>query len=153
MEPKELRCTACGAALHYEPGQPVIVCSHCGTEFTIDEGTGDVYVEYMLEEAEPTPPAPPIPPSGFAEDTRPVYEPIVLSMLRAGKRNPAIKLVQSETGLGLREAEELVDALAAREGVVPPQPGGKEWMWVALAVVGLLAVTGFLAAFFLTQNG
>jgi DNA-directed RNA polymerase subunit RPC12/RpoP len=151
MEPKELRCSACGAALHYESGRPVIVCSHCGTEFSIDEPTGEVYVEYMLEEAEAIPEIEAPEENLFGEDSRPVYEPIVLSMLRAGKRTPAVKLVRSETGLGLREAEELVDALAAREGIVVPASSNTAWVWVVFVII-FVALTGVLAAFILTQS-
>jgi LSD1 subclass zinc finger protein len=56
MEPCELRCNACGAALHYEEGAAVITCAHCGTEYALETQAEGVF-EFTIEEAEEEIPA------------------------------------------------------------------------------------------------
>lgn len=51
VEPRELRCNACGAALHYEEGAAVIKCAHCGTEYALETAAEGV-LEFTIEEAE-----------------------------------------------------------------------------------------------------
>ena len=36
------RCAACGGDLVYQPGQPCLVCPHCGASQAIDAGAGEV---------------------------------------------------------------------------------------------------------------
>jgi LSD1 subclass zinc finger protein len=137
-EPRELRCKACGAALHYEPGAEVLTCAHCGTEYVL-EGPTEFTVEYMLEEDEPTPevetPAPVGPPS---------YEAEVLALLRAGQLIGAVKVVRAYTGLGLREAKEHAEALAAREGIDIPAARNKACLMIVV-VGAVLAVAGIVS--------
>jgi LSD1 subclass zinc finger protein len=143
-EPRELRCKACGAALHYEPGAEVITCAHCGTEYVLESPT-EFTVEYMLEEDEPTPevetPAPVGPPS---------YEAEVLALLRAGQLIEAVKVVRAHTGLGLREAKEHAEALAAREGIDIPAARNKACLVIVAAML-ILAVAGVVSFVILTR--
>jgi LSD1 subclass zinc finger protein len=143
-EPQELRCKACGAALHYEPGAEVITCAHCGTEYVLDL-PDEFTVEYMLEEDEPTPkvatPAPIGPPP---------YEAEVLALLRAGQLIGAVKVVREHTGLGLREAKEHAEALAAREGIDIPAARNKACLVVVAATV-ILAVAGIVSFIILAR--
>lgn len=137
-EPQELRCKACGAALHYEPGAEVITCAHCGTEYVL-EGPSEFTVEYMLEEEAATPevetPAPVGPQS---------YEAEVLALLRAGQLIEAVKVVRAHTGLGLREAKEHAEALAAREGIDIPAARNKACLMIVVTTV-ILAVAGIVS--------
>jgi len=72
--------------------------------------------------------------------------PDVLASLLRGDKLEAIKLLRKQTGLGLKEAKDAVDA--AEPAVVgrPYVPtdersraGGKVWWFVALALLGLIA--------------
>jgi ribosomal protein L7/L12 len=48
----------------------------------------------------------------------------LVELLKAGRKIDAIKLHRERTGLGLKEAKDAVEALAAREGIVAgPGPG------------------------------
>jgi len=71
--------------------------------------------------------------------------PAVMSAIVSGKKIQAIKLLRQETGLGLREAKAIVDALSARQGVEPDtsapgfsEEGGANGM-VAIAVAAVFA--------------
>jgi LSD1 subclass zinc finger protein len=134
VEPRELRCNACGAALHYEPGAAVITCGHCGTEYAV-EAPSEGVVEFALEEA-----------AGEAragEAAPPPFDEEVISWLRAGKTVEAVKVVREHTSWGLPECKEYVEALAAREGIALRNPAGAAALAVgaviALALFGLIA--------------
>lgn len=137
-EPQELRCKACGAALHYEPGAEVITCAHCGTEYVLESPT-EFTVEYELAEDEPTPEVETPAPVGA-----PSYEDEALSWLQRGKKIEAIKVVRERTGMGLRESKEYVEALAAREGI-PLRGGGSGACLVIVAVAVILGLAGLVS--------
>ena len=145
VEPRELRCNACGAALHYEAGAAVITCGHCGTEYALETPVEGV-LEFTLEEAEEEEAAAE---REAAEPERPPYEAEVLSWLREGKKVQAVKVVRAQAGLGLRESKEYVEALAAREGLVVRQSSA--YAALALAVVIAIAVAG-LAVYFMVAR-
>ena len=137
MEPRELRCNACGAALHYEEGAAVIKCAHCGTEYALEtplEGVLEFSFEEAEEEAEPAEPA---------EPERPPYEEEVLTWLREGKKVQAVQVVRAYTGQGLRECNEYVEALAVREGIAPP-PRPAAYATLVVAVLIAVAVAGLV---------
>jgi LSD1 subclass zinc finger protein len=131
-EPRELRCNACGASLHYEPGAAVITCAHCGTEYALETPTEGV-IEFTIEEAVEDVPAV----TASPEPERPAYEEEVLTWLREGKKVQAIKVVRAHTGMGLRECKEYVDGLAIREGIAPPP---RSAAYAAIVVAVLIAV-------------
>lgn len=141
VEPRELRCNACGAALHYEAGAAVITCDHCGTEYAL-EVPGDAFVEFSLVEEEDVPDV-----ASPAEPERPPYEEEVLTWLREGKKVQAVQVVRVYTGLGLRECKEYVEALAVREGIAAPtRPAAYAALVVAVLVA--VAVSGLVLYFF-----
>jgi large subunit ribosomal protein L7/L12 len=57
---------------------------------------------------------------GFAAD----LEKPILELLVVGKKIAAIKLYRERTGLGLKDAKDAVEALAARHGIVSPARSG-----------------------------
>lgn len=141
VEPRELRCNACGAALHHEEGAAVITCDHCGTEYALQTPLEGVFEFTIEEEAEPAEPA---------EPERPPYEAEVLSWLREGKKIQAIKVVRAHTGLGLRECKEYVEALAVRDGMaLPPERAGA--VVVVVAVLLAVFVSGLVAFLMLAR--
>jgi LSD1 subclass zinc finger protein len=142
-EPHELRCKACGAALHYEPGAEVITCAHCGTEYVLESPT-EFTVEYMLEEEEAVPDVR----APAAEE--PPYEAEVLSWLQRGNKIEAIKIVRAHTGLGLRESKVYVEELAAREGI-PLRGGGSGPCLVVVAAMLILVVAGIVSFLILAR--
>ncbi len=144
VEPRELRCNACGAALHYEAGAAVITCDHCGTEYALDV-PGDTFVEFSLVEEEDVPDVAP-----SAEAEPPPYEAEVLSWLREGKKVRAVQVVRAHTGLGLRESKEFVEALAAREGIALPARSAA-YATLVVAVLIAVAVSGLVAFLMLAR--
>jgi hypothetical protein len=70
--------------------------------------------------------------------------PEIYQLLAAGRKVEAIKLIREETGLGLAEARELVDALSGYEGPVDTPPpmmteeGGAGGL-MAIVIASLLA--------------
>ena len=152
-EPRELRCNACGAKLHYEEGAAVITCAHCGTEYVLDLPT-EGFLEFSIEEAgeeempevEPSP----APTESPAEAEPPYYEAEVLALLRAGQLIQAVKVVRAHTGLGLREAKEHAEALAAREGIDIPAARNKACLPIVVATL-ILAVAGIVSFVILTR--
>src|SRR3989442_1151660 len=60
----------------------------------------------------------------------------VLSLLSQGQKIGAVKLYREGTGVGLKEAKEAVEDLAARRGIVPP--GGSGCLGVILIVAAVL---------------
>jgi LSD1 subclass zinc finger protein len=141
VEPRELRCNACGAALHYEPGTAVITCAHCGTEYAL-EAPAEGVIEFTIEEAEEDVPAV----TRSPEPERPAYEEEVLTWLREGKKVQAIKVVRAHTGMGLRECKEYVEGLAVREGITsaPRSAAYATFVVAALIAVATLGVVIFL---------
>lgn len=144
-EPRELRCNACGAALHYEEGAAVMTCAHCGTEYVL-ETPGEGVVEFSFEEAEEDVPDVASP----AEPEPPPYEAEVLTWLREGKKVQAVKVVRAHTGLGLRECKEYVEALAVREGIAPP-PRSAAYATLVVAIVIAVAAFGLVIIFMLAR--
>ncbi len=145
MEPRELRCNACGAALHYEPGAAVITCAHCGTEYALEAPTEGV-IEFTIEEPEEDVPAV----TSSSEPKRPGYEEEVLTWLREGKKVQAIKVVRAHTNMGLRECKEYVEGLAAREGIAPP-PRSAAYATIVAAVLIAVAAVGLVVFFMLAR--
>ena len=144
VEPRELRCNACGAALHYEAGAAVITCDHCGTEYVLDV-PGDAVVEFSLVEAEDVPDVSPP-----AEAEPPPYEAEVLSWLREGQKVRAVQVVRAYTGLGLRESKEYVEELAIREGIAAPARSAA-YATLVVAVLIAVAVSGLVAFLMLAR--
>ncbi len=144
VEPRELRCNACGAALHYEAGAAVITCDHCGTEYVLDV-PGDSFVEFSLVEAEDVPDVSPP-----AEVEPPPYEAEVLSWLREGQKVRAVQVVRAYTGLGLRESKEYVEELAIREGIAAPARSAA-YATLVVAVLIAVAVSGLVAFLMLAR--
>ncbi|MDB5806687.1 MAG: hypothetical protein JWN73_4009 [Betaproteobacteria bacterium] len=66
----------------------------------------------------------------------------VVAALRRGSKLGAIALMRQQTGLGLREAKEAVDALEQRSGIMPnglspgevPRAGAGTWMVVLILI-------------------
>ncbi len=145
VEPRELRCNACGAALHYEAGAAVITCAHCGTEYALDTPT-EGFIEFSIEEAPEDVPA--VTPS--AEPERPPYEDEVLTWLREGKKVQAIKVVRAYTSMGLRECKEYVEALAVREGIAPA-PRSAAYATLVVAVLIAVVLAGLVAFLMLAR--
>jgi hypothetical protein len=56
----------------------------------------------------------------------------------------AVKVVRAHTGLGLRESKQLVEALAAREGISIPAARNKACILI-VAVFVLIVTTGVVA--------
>lgn len=132
VEPRELRCNACGAALHYEEGAAVITCAHCGTEYALETPPGGV-LEFTIEEGEEEAEEEAEP----AGPERPPYEEEALSWLREGKKVQAIKVVRAHTGLGLGESKEYVEALAVREGIALPASSEGYTTLVVAILIGI----------------
>jgi ribosomal protein L7/L12 len=47
----------------------------------------------------------------------------IVSLLEKGRKNKAIKLCRKQTGAGLKEANEIVEAIAANYGISPKKAG------------------------------
>ena len=144
VEPRELRCNACGAALHYEAGAAVITCAHCGTEYALETPT-EGFIEFSIEEEEDvsaeTPPV---------EPERPPYEDEALTWLREGKKVQAVKVVRAYTGQGLRECKEYVEGLAVREGIAPA-PRSAAYATLVVAVLIAVVLAGLVAFLMLAR--
>lgn len=67
----------------------------------------------------------------------------ILQLLSAGKKIQAIKIYRQQTNVGLKEAKDAVEALAAQHGIVPAQGSG------CFTVLGLLlsVLSLFLVAY------
>jgi LSD1 subclass zinc finger protein len=148
-EPQELRCNACGAALHYEEGVAVITCAHCGTEYVLDVPT-EGFIEFSFEEAGEDEIPDVEAPAAVEPSAAPAYEAEVLALLRAGQLIQAVKVVRAHTGLGLREAKEHAEALAAREGVDIPAARNKACLVIVVATLAL-AAAGVVSFLILTR--
>lgn len=62
----------------------------------------------------------------------------ILELLAAGRKIAAIKLYREQTGRGLKEAKDAVEALAAQHGIVSPARSG------CLGVLAVFCVVSFL---------
>jgi ribosomal protein L7/L12 len=78
-----------------------------------------------LERGEATPSAEPADSS---------FEREIVSLLQAGKKIEAIKLYRKRSGVGLKEAKDFIDALAADRRIAAPSKSG--CLGVALLVIG-----------------
>ena len=84
------------------------------------------------------------------ERTPPIPEelsPAVMSAIMSGKKIQAVKLLRQETGLGLREAKAIVDAVSAQQGVESgtPIPGfSEEGGANGLLAIGVAAVFAYV---------
>jgi ribosomal protein L7/L12 len=68
----------------------------------------------------------------------------ILELLTAGKKIAAIKLYREQTHVGLQEAKDAVEALAAQSGIMPPPRSGC-FAVVALLLSGVsLVIAGWL---------
>jgi hypothetical protein len=106
-------------------------CAECGAALVNDPPNF-----YTDEPNEPPPSDKPA--DGDSLDGR------ILSLMREGKKIPAVKLCREQTGLGLKEAKDYVESLAKTHDVVAPAGSGCAGM-LALVLVGLVAsVVGFL---------
>jgi ribosomal protein L7/L12 len=68
----------------------------------------------------------------------------ILQLLAAGKKIAAIKLYREQTHVGLKEAKEAVEALAAQNGIVPPPRSGCFAVLALLLSGVLLVLVGWL---------
>ncbi len=95
-----------------------------------------------------------LPPEGLPEGLPEDLAPAVLAAIGSGRKIEAIKLVRSATGLGLREARTLVEALEAQYGNdagTPPAPGfSEEGGAKSLIVIVVALFAGYLLYRYLT---
>lgn len=64
----------------------------------------------------------------------------VLRLLRSGKKIAAIKACREQTGLGLKDAKDAVEAMAAEHEITPSTSGCAGVVLLALLIGGGLAV-------------
>ena len=101
-------------------------CAECGTA---------LFNDYAGELNKP--PHPDNPADGESLDGQ------ILSLMREGKKIPAIKLCREQSGIGLKAAKDYVESLAKEHGVASTGSGCAGMLAVVLA--GLVAsVVGFL---------
>jgi hypothetical protein len=98
MEAYSLDCPNCGAPLGVAPGDTAVVCSHCGSDIRITSDRSAV--PFFHTEARHGPQ---------------VDQAAVRRALAAGRKIDAVKLVREQTGLGLKEALETVEAIEREE--------------------------------------
>jgi ribosomal protein L7/L12 len=68
----------------------------------------------------------------------------ILQLLAAGKKIEAIKIYRQQTNVGLKEAKDAVEALAAENGIVPPPRSGCFGVLALLLAGVMLVVAGWL---------
>ncbi len=78
------------------------------------------------------------------------FETKIVSLLEDGKKIGAIKLYRQRTGLGLKEAKDAVEAIAANRGIVTPSRLGCLGVVLFLAVI--LALSFVSSAFILAAD-
>ena len=100
-------------------------CASCGAELPVDDGAGS---DSTLSAAHPE------------DDAAVARERHILSVLETRGKIAAIKEYRQSTGVGLKEAKDAVEALAARHGV---QPAGGTGCGAAAAVPLLLALAAW----------
>ncbi|HUF40288.1 MAG TPA: hypothetical protein VMN57_17325 [Anaerolineales bacterium] len=104
MQSTSLDCPNCGAPLQVHPGDSAVTCSHCGSDIRITSDREAV-------------------PFFGASSERPqgVDLAAVRRELAAGRKINAVKLVREQTGLGLKESLEYVEALEDTEAPSPTE--------------------------------
>ena len=86
-------------------------------------------------ESEPVPEEPVLPrPDGLEGE--------VLALMEQGRKIPAIKLYREQTGVGLKEAKDTVEALAAKYGI---QPRGAGCATAVLLILCASTISGAVA--------
>ncbi len=72
------------------------------------------------------------------------FENQILSLLKQGKTIPAIKLYREKTGVGLKQAKDFIEALAADQGIVSSRPGclGVVLLLVLIPLAAIVAGPG-----------
>ncbi|MBI3866789.1 MAG: ribosomal protein L7/L12 [Planctomycetia bacterium] len=85
--------------------------------FREQTGVGLAEAKAAVEQIERTGPGPAVPPK--AAD----LEKQVLDLMAADRKIAAIKVYREQTGAGLKEAKDAVEALAARHGIAPVGTG------------------------------
>lgn len=116
--PASLHCPTCSAPLDVPAAnQTQVKCRYCGAAVVLSELAGQ---------------------GGAAPDTTAEVQ----RLLRAGQWIPAIQLYRQRTGVGLKEAKEAVERIAAAmpPGSVPPQPSGAKML--AGCAVFLVVIAG-----------
>jgi ribosomal protein L7/L12 len=63
----------------------------------------------------------------------------VLTLIRSGKKIAAIKAYREQTGVGLKDAKDAVEALAAEHGIAPRPSGCGVGVLLAILIAGGLA--------------
>ncbi|MCP4229863.1 MAG: hypothetical protein GY771_06905 [bacterium] len=113
---QEIQCPSCGTSLSYSYGVEDINCGNCGNIVTVDP---------------------------YAHTHLPDYEQDILRVLRTGKYVDAVQMVRHRSGIGLNEAKQYVDRLAARNQI-PVSTGSKKGMLlVVLLAVGIMVGVAF----------
>ncbi|HEX8696410.1 MAG TPA: hypothetical protein VF746_28585 [Longimicrobium sp.] len=129
--PASLHCPTCSAPLDLPPaGETRVKCPYCGAAVLLSEaGAGH--------------------PRGVAPDTTAE----IVRLLRAGQWLPAIQLYRERTGVGLKEAKEAVERIAAAQppGSVPRPPNARVLVGCALFLL-VLAGAGALLPLMLLRR-
>jgi ribosomal protein L7/L12 len=81
-------------------------------------------------------------PDGMAPATDPDQQ--ILQLLAAGKKIAAIKIYREQTNVGLKEAKDAVEALAAQNGIMPPRGSGCVTVLVVLISGSSLGLAGWM---------
>jgi hypothetical protein len=119
------RCQFCG---HNNPAS-VDRCPNCGAR-----------IEQKAEEAPPLPEQ--TSESGTPEPDS--LEGQVLSLMKAGQKIAAIKLHRQETGSGLKEAKDAVEALAAKYGINPKGAGCAGMVLLMVVVSTIIGIGAWI---------
>ncbi|MCJ7623332.1 MAG: 6-bladed beta-propeller, partial [Anaerolineaceae bacterium] len=99
---RSVECPTCGGPLDFESGDARTVrCTYCNTSIIVPEELRGKKPEDIAD--------------SFSEQTVGLKE--VLKLLRADRKIEAIKVYRSQTGLGLREAKEVIDRLTEGRSV------------------------------------
>ncbi len=73
------------------------------------------------------------------------WEPEIVALMEQGRKIDAIKLHRENTGLGLKDAKEAVEAIAARHGIAPSRSGCLGVVLLAAAILFGLAARSLAA--------
>jgi len=68
------------------------------------------------------------------------FEDEILSLMRQGQKIAAIKLYREKTGVGLKEAKDFIEALAADQGITAASKSGCLGVMLLLVLVPLAAI-------------